>query len=503
MHAVTRPLHDVRRGWLLPFTVLSAALAVVMALVVPASPALADHGEPRGTDNVCPPPGQDSVESDFDDTEGHSHEGNIECLADYGIAQGYEDGTYRPDVAINRAQMATFIRNFVETAIGQEMPQPETPRFTDTQGNEHQGNIAAVAEAGIVQGYPERRYRPGQNVNRAQMATFIANSVDYVDDREVNRSEPPETEQSFFEDTGDTEHHGNINRLAAQHIVVGTGDDNYNPGRLVRRGAMATFIMQAADYLAAQEMWLVQPSEMTLEPREAENPANLRHRLTATVTDELGFTSPGVDVRFEVYRERLSSEQGTGTVELVADGNETTDGSGEAYFSYNAEAAEGDSDRIIACVLEEADQPAEGEEFCAERQPGAENTLLGITPREDRITARADKNWTAEEEPTQAESGGYFGEVIGIDAGANALDVQTDDGDFLRFSYDGETDTFHVNPPQHADASEAQFECAVQATLDEDADHRIGIDYDTEGESEFGLFTEAEVGRCFDGGGGE
>ncbi|MGH3441960.1 MAG: S-layer homology domain-containing protein [Nitriliruptorales bacterium] len=488
MSALTRISHG-RVG------ALVAAVVLVLTLA-PASPGIADHGVSRGTDDVCPPPGEEETEErQFSDTEGSTHADNIDCVAQYGIAAGFQDGTYRPSQDINRAQMATFIRNFVEVALSQPLEDPPIRQFTDTEGSVHADNIDAVANAGIVSGHLDRTYRPANPVSRGQMATFIANAIDYADDRDVNSSEPPPTQESFFDDTEGSTHEGNIDRLAAQHIVVGDGQGNFSPSRNVSRAAMATFVMQGGDYLEEIQRWLVSPAELTIAPQEAEQAANLNHRLTATVFDDLGQRFTGAIVRFEAYRQRGSTEQGTLAFELVADGDDSSFPDGEASFSYNADAAEGEEDTIIACVLEEGDEPGAGEEFCGERQVGQDNVLIGIAPREDRITAQASLTWTAETEPEAAEDGGYLGEVIALDADGDLLDVQTFDEDFLRFAYD-DTDTFHVN--DNEDVTVGQFECATQATIDADADHTIGIDYESEGDSEYRLVTDADVDACFE-----
>jgi competence protein ComEC len=39
----------------------------------------------------------------------HPHWGGVESAAHAGIAQGYGDNTFRPDRAVTRGQMATFL----------------------------------------------------------------------------------------------------------------------------------------------------------------------------------------------------------------------------------------------------------------------------------------------------------------------------------------------------------------------------------------------------------
>ncbi len=47
----------------------------------------------------------------YTDIEGHYAEKHIEKLAEYGVVNGYEDGTFRPDEPITRGQAAVMVAN--------------------------------------------------------------------------------------------------------------------------------------------------------------------------------------------------------------------------------------------------------------------------------------------------------------------------------------------------------------------------------------------------------
>jgi hypothetical protein len=102
----------------------------------------------------------------FVDVGGHTHERAIGALAAAGIAEGYGDGTYRPDDHVSRAEMATFLMRAFELP-----PDPST-RYSDVSGA-HAGAIGAVSNAGIARGYPDDTFRPTVSVSRAQTASFL------------------------------------------------------------------------------------------------------------------------------------------------------------------------------------------------------------------------------------------------------------------------------------------------------------------------------------------
>ena len=105
------------------------------------------------------------------DIAGNAHEDAIVALLERSIASGYSDGTYRPGQAVTRGQMATFVTNAFGLA-------PGTTELTDVAGTAHADGIGAVTAAGIASGYPDGTYRPSNPVTRGQMSTFLANAFD-------------------------------------------------------------------------------------------------------------------------------------------------------------------------------------------------------------------------------------------------------------------------------------------------------------------------------------
>ena len=113
-------------------------------------------------------PGAIQADPGFSDTAGHTHEENIDKVAAAGIASGFADGTFRPDDHVTRAQMATFITK------GWALPAAGSAGFTDTDGDTHEANIDAVAAAEITSGCTATTYCPTANITRGQMAVFLA-----------------------------------------------------------------------------------------------------------------------------------------------------------------------------------------------------------------------------------------------------------------------------------------------------------------------------------------
>ncbi|HRH93931.1 MAG TPA: S-layer homology domain-containing protein, partial [Candidatus Peribacteria bacterium] len=104
----------------------------------------------------------------FTDTAGSPYAPEIGMLAERGIVEGYADGTFRPDVTINRAE---FLKILVESRYA-DMATPEDLQcFSDLLVRTPQWYARPVClgrQLGIVGGYPDGRFRPEQTVNLAE-----------------------------------------------------------------------------------------------------------------------------------------------------------------------------------------------------------------------------------------------------------------------------------------------------------------------------------------------
>ena len=105
--------------------------------------------------------------SGLSDIDGIEHQQAIEAIVAAGIAGGFPDGTFRPNDPVTRGQLATFL------AAAAELDEVADGPSTDVAGTTHERRIHAVVAAGIASGFADGTYRPGVAVTRAQMATLL------------------------------------------------------------------------------------------------------------------------------------------------------------------------------------------------------------------------------------------------------------------------------------------------------------------------------------------
>lgn len=239
-------------------TALPSAILAVGLLLVGVLPASAQVPETRGIDRVCPAP----VTTDDTDPDaeafpdlGDIHGEAISCAAAYGIVSGFEDGTFRPGEPITRGQMATFVASWLTAATGRALPEPDEVAFSDVEGSVHASAIGAVAEAGIVGGREDGTFAPNETLTRGQFTRAVVGAISYADIFAVGGPLPPEGGEVTFTDVEGTTFEATILALAGVGLAGGTGDGAFAPQAPVTRGQLATFLMRAADYLDRHQRW--------------------------------------------------------------------------------------------------------------------------------------------------------------------------------------------------------------------------------------------------------
>ena len=96
----------------------------------------------------------------------------VSTLTNAGILDGYEDGTFKPNGNITRAEFATIaVRFFEATYEGENL-------FPDIDGHWAQDYINEAANAGIVDGYPDGTFGPQKLITRAEAMTMVNRTID-------------------------------------------------------------------------------------------------------------------------------------------------------------------------------------------------------------------------------------------------------------------------------------------------------------------------------------
>lgn len=104
-----------------------------------------------------------------DVTSSHWAQAAISAAAQSGSFQGYTDGSFKPDQAITRAEMAVVLQPLLTSAQMTTAP----TAFTDVNEHWAQQAVEQLSSAGVVTGYTDGTFRPSQPITRAEAVTML------------------------------------------------------------------------------------------------------------------------------------------------------------------------------------------------------------------------------------------------------------------------------------------------------------------------------------------
>ena len=101
----------------------------------------------------------------------------VSTLSNAGIIAGYEDGSFKPNGYITRAEFATIAARFFDvTYNGKDL-------FPDISGHWAKDYINQAANKGFVNGYEDGTFKPDRNITRAEAVTLVYRTLDRHPDK--------------------------------------------------------------------------------------------------------------------------------------------------------------------------------------------------------------------------------------------------------------------------------------------------------------------------------
>ena len=116
----------------------------------------------------------------YSDVEGDKWYNNaISTLTNAGILTGYEDGSFRPDAPISRAEFAAMSARFSDAEYS------GSNGFSDVSDSHWAAKYIALAQhLGWIDGYPDGTFKPEQEITRAESMKLINEVLDRTPDAE-------------------------------------------------------------------------------------------------------------------------------------------------------------------------------------------------------------------------------------------------------------------------------------------------------------------------------
>ncbi|MBF8984603.1 S-layer homology domain-containing protein [Lutibacter sp. B2] len=165
------------------------------------------------------------------DVKGHWAEENIMNLIRKGAVNGYEDGTFKPNNNITRAEFATIlVKAFnLEAKIG--------TIFEDTKDHWAKDYIKVASVHGIVSGYNDTTFGPDELITREQMAVMIGKAAN------LNKS----INESTFKDAKQISEWAKpyVAKANEAKFIAGYNDNTFKPKANAKRAEAMTIIANA------------------------------------------------------------------------------------------------------------------------------------------------------------------------------------------------------------------------------------------------------------------
>lgn len=145
-----------------------------------------------------------------------------------------EKGTVSGDVDHFTKFAVLAVEKAVPAPIPTPIPVPKV-ELTDIKGHWAEASILKLVETGAISGYPDKTFKPNNNITRAEFATVLVKAFDL----EAKTGK-------VFADTANHWAKDAIATAAAYGIVSGYSADTFGPNDLITREQMAAMIVKAA-----------------------------------------------------------------------------------------------------------------------------------------------------------------------------------------------------------------------------------------------------------------
>ena len=219
-------------------TVNVLVVALVLGAYLPTASAF--YGAPLDYSNACE--GTSSPPNGFDDAGMAA-----DCLEVYGIALGKADGTFGENDALLRSQVSSLLVRFLARAgvqlnASRAFADVNLDTVPDAQVRTE---IASLAGARIIAGFPDGTFRPAATLSVAQAASMAVRAMALI--HEANPKAP------YYRDQGSTI--ADYNYAGANNLLINTGVDNHGslydvrPDGITLRGLLAEVLAQGVQEL--------------------------------------------------------------------------------------------------------------------------------------------------------------------------------------------------------------------------------------------------------------
>ena len=164
----------------------------------------------------------------FADTTGHWAESYIKTLKEKNVINGFEDGTFRPDTTITRAEFVKML-----TAM-MGIPGGSGETFLDiAEGSWYYASVYGAYNKGIVKGTSDAEFSPNASITRQDAAVMLSRAYGIDGDGSIGFADNAEIADYAV---------NAVAGLAGKGIINGYSDNTFRPLAPITRGETAAIL---------------------------------------------------------------------------------------------------------------------------------------------------------------------------------------------------------------------------------------------------------------------
>ncbi|MGJ7045422.1 S-layer homology domain-containing protein [Thermoanaerobacterium thermosulfurigenes] len=175
-----------------------------------------------------------ATNTSFKDISGHWAEKEINSWISKGLIAGYEDGAFKPDNPITRAEFIALVnRSF-------NLKNTVQINFSDVKPSDwYYSDIKKAKAAGFISGYEDNTMRPNKYITREEAASIIS--------RLLNLKDTDNSDISKFNDAREISNwaKGAISAVVKQGYMGGYPDNTFRPENFITRAETVVILNRA------------------------------------------------------------------------------------------------------------------------------------------------------------------------------------------------------------------------------------------------------------------
>lgn len=90
---------------------------------------------------------------------------------------GYPDNSVKPEGQLTRAEAATMFAKLLANELGETIPAATSTGFTDSENTWYTNFVAYMKDKNVITGYEDGSFKPNQTITRAEFATMVAKLI--------------------------------------------------------------------------------------------------------------------------------------------------------------------------------------------------------------------------------------------------------------------------------------------------------------------------------------